>query len=267
MKTDRLKITVLNDDRPFREGLETEHGFSCFVEYDGKKILFDTGHTDIFYRNASKLGIDPESADLIVLSHGDYDHTGGLRYLNKRHKILCHPGCFNKRISIKRGTDAGMPVSHDKLESLFDIYCSAEPVFITDKIIFLGEIERKTDFECLDFPMNDLNGKIYTCPDDTGLAFILDDGLFVLSGCAHSGIVNTAEYAKKISGIRNVSGVLGGFHLLENNIYAEKTCDYMKKNAVKVYLAHCTCSDVCSMFEKEIPENTEITGAGWSAEF
>ena len=75
-----LKISVLNDNRCEDKKFECEHGISLFIEYDGKRVLFDCGQTNIFMKNAKKLNIDLDEIDAIVLSHGDYDHGNGLKY-------------------------------------------------------------------------------------------------------------------------------------------------------------------------------------------
>ncbi len=67
------------------------HGLSLYIEYNGKSILFDAGQTDIFMRNAKKLGINLDNLDAIVLSHGDYDYGNGLKYLDSKTKLICHP--------------------------------------------------------------------------------------------------------------------------------------------------------------------------------
>ncbi|MBO4873304.1 MAG: MBL fold metallo-hydrolase [Lachnospiraceae bacterium] len=257
-----LRITVLNDNRNANPILGCEHGLSLFLESGEKKILFDTGNTDLFLKNAEKLGIRPEEAEMIVLSHGDYDHTGGLRYLPGGQKLLAHPACTSYRISRTRGTFAGMPMEAQEIQKKYRTAFSREPVALGGKVTFLGEIERKTDFEGKNFPMIDREGKIYPCPDDSGLMIETPQGLIVISGCAHSGICNTVEYAKKLSGTKKVCAVLGGFHLLTMDAAAQKTIDYMRENVEKVYLAHCTADEVCEAFREQMPDRTEVLGAG-----
>ena len=257
-----LRITVLNDNRPCSPLLGCEHGLSLFLESQEKTILFDTGNTDLFLQNAEKLGIHPEKADIIVLSHGDYDHTGGLRYLPGGQRLLAHPACTRFRISRARGTFAGMPIAADELQAKYRTGFSREPVNLDGNVTFLGEIERTLDFEGKSFPMIDAEGRTYPCPDDSGLMIKTQEGLIVISGCAHSGICNTVEYAKKLSGTSRVRAVLGGFHLLKMDEAAQKTIDYMRSNVEHVYLAHCTADEVCSAFCEQLPERTEILGAG-----
>ncbi len=257
-----IRITVLNDNRLCDPLLACEHGLSLYIESGDRRILFDTGNTDLFLRNAGKLGIRPEEADVIVLSHGDYDHTGGLRYLPGGQKLLAHPACTSFRISRARGTFAGMPIEEAELKRKYRTGFSAAPADLGGNITFLGEIERKLDFEGKSFPMIDREGRTYPCPDDSGLMIETSEGLIVISGCAHSGICNTVEYAKKLSGRTKVRAVLGGFHLLSMDETAQKTLDYMRENVERVYLAHCTADEVCEAFRTQLPDRTEVLGAG-----
>ena len=257
-----LQITVLNDNRLCSSLLGCEHGLSLYVESNEKKILFDTGNTDLFLKNAERLGIRPEEADVIVLSHGDYDHTGGLRFLPGGQRLIAHPACTSFRISRTRGTPAGMPIEEETLKKKYLTCFSREPQALGKSVTFLGEIERKMDFEGKSFPMIDREGRIYPCPDDTGLMAETAEGLIVISGCAHSGICNTVEYAKKLAGTDRVRAVLGGFHLLQMDEAAQKTIDYMRDNVEKVYLAHCTADEVCEAFREQLPDRSEILGAG-----
>ena len=86
-----VKIYVLNDNRCSNNKFENEHGMSLYIECDNKKVLFDAGQTDIFIKNAQKFNINLNDVDAIVLSHGDYDHGNGLKYLNIKAKLICHP--------------------------------------------------------------------------------------------------------------------------------------------------------------------------------
>ena len=160
-----------------------------------------------------------------------------------------------------------MPLSREALEEKFRVIYSREPQPVGGQILYLGEIERKCEFEGKSFPMIDKAGRIYPCPDDTGLAVSTNEGLVVISGCAHSGICNTVEYAKKLTGASRVRAVLGGFHLLQMDETAQKTIDYIRENAETVWLAHCTADEVCEAFEAQLPGRTHVLGAGLICEW
>lgn len=259
-----VRIVVLNDNRCNNNKYEFEHGISLFIECYGKKVLFDSGQTEIFINNAKKLNIDLKKLDAIVLSHGDFDHGNGLKYLNTKTDLICHPDFMLTRISRRTGNNNGLNQTREELAHRFNLIESREPYNINDKIIFLGQIERNNDFEKgRNLPAFDENGEIYQHLDDSGLAIKTEKGLIVISGCSHSGICNTVEYAKKITNTDRILAVMGGFHLKEINECTLKTIEYMKQNNVqKVYLAHCTSDAVCEEFLRQMPEKTEIIKTG-----
>lgn len=259
-----VRIVVLNDNRCNNNKYEFEHGISLFIECYGKKVLFDSGQTEIFINNAKKLNIDLKKLDAIVLSHGDFDHGNGLKYLNTKTDLICHPDFMLTRISRRTGNNNGLNQTREELSNKFNLIESREPYNINDKIIFLGQIERNNDFEKgQNLPAFDGNGEIYQHLDDSGLAIKTEKGLIVISGCSHSGICNTVEYAKKITNTDRILAVIGGFHLKEVNECTLKTIEYMKQNNVqKVYLAHCTSDVVCEEFLRQMPEKTEIIKTG-----
>lgn len=259
-----IRISILNDNRCDNNEYECEHGISFFIEYYDKKILFDCGQTDIFIKNAKKLNIDINKLDAIVLSHGDYDHGNGLKYLNNKTDLICHPDFDVTRISKRTGNNNGLNQTREELQKRFNLIVSKEPYYISDKVIFLGEIERKNNFESgKNLPAYDKNGNTYTHLDDSGLVIETEEGLIVFSGCAHSGICNTIEYAKKITGNNRISMVIGGFHLKKIDEQTISTVNYMKNNNVKkVMLAHCTSDVVCDYFLSKLPNETVIIKTG-----
>ncbi len=247
-------IVVLNDNRKNNPQLENEHGLSLYIEVDGYKILLDAGQTDIFKKNAKKLGVNLDDLDTIVLSHGHYDHGNGLKHIDKKIPLICCPGCDCYRVSKRTGNYGGLNQKIEELSEKFDLIQTTEPYKITENIFFLGQIERKTDFETKSFPMTKEDGTDDAAIDDTGIAIKTSKGLIVISGCAHSGICNTVEFAKKITGERNILAVIGGFHLKNVDESTLETISYMQNNNVQgVYLAHCTSDEVCQEFEKRMP--------------
>lgn len=257
-----LRVTVLADNRCQTPGLACEHGLSLYLEADGRRFLFDTGASDLFLRNAAVLGIRPELADRVILSHGDFDHTSGLRYLPGRPALLLHPACGTYRTSARRGIYGGMDLSEQELQEHFRPDYQKGPLWLSDSVLFLGEIERTLPFEGKSFPMLDREGRVYPCPEDTGLAIRTGAGLVVISGCAHSGICNTVEYAKKLTGETRVAAVMGGFHLLTVDEAARETLRYMRENADRVILGHCTEDPVFRLFEEELPGRAEVLSVG-----
>ena len=268
-----LKIIVLNDNRNECTSLQCEHGLSLYIQTDKTKILFDAGQTDVFIKNAEKLGVDLKDLDSVVLSHGDYDHGNGLKFLNLQNKLnlFAHKDIFKDRISKRTSNYGGLNQSKEALKSKFNLNLSAKPMLVADNVIFLGQIEKINNFETGGLPMVDKNGKDYPHLDDSGIVIKTSKGLVIVSGCSHSGICNTVEYAKKLTGENEILAVVGGFHLKELDKKTEMTIKYFKENNIKnVLLAHCTADKVCSFMKEELPGVAKVVSVGkiydWSVE-
>jgi len=246
--TQNITISILCEDQAKMGFLDKkfigQHGFSVFLEAE-KRILFDTGASDVFMHNAALLDIDPETADWIVLSHGHWDHADGLRALAPREKknLLAHPGIFLDRRKAN-GMYNGMACTRQELDRRFNLVLSKEPYRICDTITFLGEIPRLNDFEArqtLFFHMEGKQRHEDFLMDDSALAIETGKGLAIITGCSHAGICNIVEHAKNVTGQHHVHVVLGGFHLMGDSTQLRKTIDYFKQNPVDhLYPMHCT---------------------------
>jgi 7,8-dihydropterin-6-yl-methyl-4-(beta-D-ribofuranosyl)aminobenzene 5'-phosphate synthase len=254
-----MQISVLTDNNagPFTQA---EHGLSYFIEYDGLRILFDTGQSDMFLKNAGFMGINLEEIDMIILSHGHFDHGNGLENITG-YTLLCHPGCFVKRYRKKDGSYIGLKNTRAELEGMFRLITTTEPYRISGKIYFLGEIPRLTDFESLTTPFVFEDGTPDFVSDDSALVLVLPEGLFIVTGCGHAGVVNTIEHARKITGINSINGIIGGFHLKENDNQTKLTISYLEEHGVKHVLpSHCTEIAAMSAFHRKFGNKMIKTG-------
>jgi 7,8-dihydropterin-6-yl-methyl-4-(beta-D-ribofuranosyl)aminobenzene 5'-phosphate synthase len=254
-----MRISVLTENHA-GSNTTAEHGLSYLIEFDGKKLLFDTGQSDIFLKNAAKMNVSLKNTDMIILSHGHFDHGNGLAYLSGGN-LVCHPGCFVKRYSQKNHQYIGLKNSKDELSAVFNLITADKPFKISEKIFFLGEIPRLSDFESqtTTFVLEDGNPDYVT--DDSAIAMSLPDGLFVVTGCGHSGIVNTLEYSKQITGIGRLSGILGGFHLKEIDHQTKETIKYLKENGINhIFPSHCTELPALAEFYKNFGTRQIKTG-------
>jgi 7,8-dihydropterin-6-yl-methyl-4-(beta-D-ribofuranosyl)aminobenzene 5'-phosphate synthase len=254
-----MKITILVDNTAlFDRMFVAEHGFSAYIEADGKKILFDTGYSDAILKNAGKMGINLLDLDYIVLSHGHFDHTGGLWHLIRRlmeaviedtphrlPRLIAHPRCFCPRPKLPL-PDIGAVLTAEEVQRIMPLELSAEPVNLTPNLFFLGEIERKYSFEgalpgprCIVLPDGSMQEDQIL--DDTSLAFLGQNGLVVITGCAHAGICNTVEYAKKVCGETRVHDIVGGLHLRKHGPQLTGTLAYLKDlHLDALHACHCT---------------------------
>lgn len=135
--------------------------------------------------------------DMVILSYGHFDHGNGLSFLSGG-SLVCHPGCFVKRYRQRDHNYIGLKNSRDELSRIFKLNTSTAPFNITYKIVFLGEIPRLTDFESQSTSFVFEDGSPDFVMDDSALTLIIPEGLFVVTGCGHAGIVNTLQHAKKM---------------------------------------------------------------------
>ena len=243
-----MKLTVLTENSAGAK-FGAEHGLSYFIEVGDEKILFDTGHSDLFLRNAELLNLDLETeVNTIVLSHGHWDHGDGLQYLKKK-TLITHPASFTIRYRKNDHSSVGLKLSQEEIAANFDLITSEKPYFIKPGIVFLGEIPRLNNFESETTSFVDDKGQEDYVPDDSGLAIIQNNGLVIISGCAHSGICNMIEYARSVTGVRDIKAVIGGFHLKHKSHQTKRTIHYMKENGISmVFPSHCTELPALSAF-------------------
>ena len=264
--------------------LLAEHGLSLLITvYQGEAkhtILLDTGYTKVGVpHNMERLGIDADDIEAIVISHGHMDHTGSLyAILDKlpgRIPLVLHPGAFvHPRYT--RAPDGAMRlwpqtlVQDDLEQENVEIVASKTPTLIAaDMILVTGEVERTTAFEKgMPNALLEKDGEYVQDPIKEDQALVINlagKGLVVISGCAHAGIVNTVEYAKKLAGEETIHAVLGGFHLTGpffEKIHDE-TVDALKKMEPEVVMPmHCTGWKAIQKFQKEFASNFVLSSVG-----
>lgn len=270
-----LKVTIVAENCA-GQGTELmgEHGFAALVETDGFALLFDTGQGKVVIPNMEGMEIDFSRIHAIALSHGHYDHTGGLpAVLEKTGKRPVYVGeaAFEPKCIFlpRRGERMiGMPGGRGELEELgADFRIIVKPVELHPGVILTGPIPRVADFESVE-PMLTVekNGEKVPdqIPEDQAVILQGDDGITVLTGCAHSGVVNTLLYAKEITGAGAVHGLIGGTHLLfASDERIEKTVAALKEMQVRVLApSHCTGFRATAELHRRIGEIMMPANAG-----
>ena len=250
-----IELTILCEnsvDRVSPFGLIGEHGFSCHIATSSGNYLFDTGGGLTLFHNAELLGIDFNRLNGIIFSHGHFDHTGGLRQVLEktgRIPVYAHPDIFSERYSSNGGKvrDVGIPWSREELERAgAEFVLHPEPYPITDELLLSGEIPRISRVETGDPNLQALSatGDQVTDPlrDDLSLFIRTEQGLVVLLGCAHAGLINILDQAVKLTGEDRIHMVLGGTHLkFCSEAQMTATLERLEELQVeKIGAAHCT---------------------------
>lgn len=258
-----MNFTILSENRG-NDCFLGEGGLSVYIEVNGHIFLLDTGYSSLFLENASKLNIDVDAIDTVVLTHGHSDHTNGVPYLKAGKTIIMHPAAFKERYSTRKKVFVGFPMSEEELSAKHNVLLTKDALEFIDDVYFLGEIPMTVEFEMDGNFSTTLDDKFtqtdYT-EDDSGIAIKTDEGLIIMTGCGHRGICNTIEHAKRVTGESRVYAVLGGFHLrnLEKQQHKiDETIKYFKDNDIKrLYLGHCVTDEVIDYF-RENASNIEI---------
>lgn len=248
-----VSYTLLVDNDAHAPGLVAEHGLAIWIDTGETRILFDTGQSDAFRRNAQALGIDLSTAEHLVLSHGHYDHGGGLAALTdvlpQKTPIHAHPGVFAERYS--RHSDGtmhavGLPDSARRFLEARKAFLHSTPqaTSIAPGVSVTGSVPRKTSFEDTggDFWLDRDGTRPDPIADDMALWIERPEGLWVFLGCAHAGTINTLQHIQAVAGRTDVHVLVGGTHLRNAAaVRLEKTARFLKDLAPATLLP-CHCS-------------------------
>jgi len=229
-----------------------EHGLAYWIDCDGRRVLFDTGQGNVLAGNAHRLGIPLHDVDSIILSHGHYDHTGGLAELLRNSRavsLYVHPAAFHAKYARNRdGTarEIGIPVaSQEALHSHPpQVIRTESPTTVVKGLRVTGHVPRIADFEDTGGPffLDVACSKPDPLIDDQSLFFETTEGIVVLLGCAHSGVVNTLQYVSELSGNKPIRAVIGGMHLVSASpARIAQTIDAFRRFRLQLLApAHCT---------------------------
>lgn len=250
-----LTFSVLVDDDVHLPGCLPEKGLSLLLECDGLKVLFDSGRGRALRHNAEVMGVDLGSLTHVVLSHGHYDHVGGIGslpvYPDPIPLIAC-PDVFNERgyflpllprrynlYRLSGDLDPQQLATRGLLP-----HCSAEPVWLSERLVFLGSILRREQAKpsLLGYMVRGGRVEKDLISDDSALVYKSEQGLIVFIGCGHSGVENIVQWAKEVCGDERVHAVIGGLHLkFSGPRRAVALGTYLQGEAVeKLFACHCT---------------------------
>jgi 7,8-dihydropterin-6-yl-methyl-4-(beta-D-ribofuranosyl)aminobenzene 5'-phosphate synthase len=285
MTVKNVQIAVLIEDSnsSAKPHLKAKHGLAFFIKakIDDNEvtIMMDTGPSpEALLHNVDAIGINLQNVDVIALSHGHYDHTGGLlealKRMKKRVPVIGHPTVFDPKLSLTPHLRLiGSPFRCSDVESFGGVpLLTADSVKIADGIATTGEVPRITAFESVRDFWTVHNRKFVKdmMLDDQSLVIDVESkGLVVISGCAHAGIINTIKHAQKIIGNSRVYAVLGGFHLGNaDDKRIQATVDELKKLDLKfVGPCHCTGKKAIKKITETFGDRCQTLHAGDIIEF
>lgn len=272
-----LKVTLLNNDNVRRRNFFAEHGLSMLIETADCKILFDTGQTSLFHKNAMTLGLDLTQINAVVISHGHYDHTGGIPEfcrINSQAPIYAHPEIFSKKwkapkkCCIDEREEIGIPWDFNSEGiSAERFQFHQKPVHLRENILLSSTIPTVVGFE--EFSGNLLvQGESGVLPDrhldEQFMLVVIKDHAHLILGCGHRGVANSIEYAKKLLSGKKLVSLIGGMHL--ENIpkeRLERTVHYLRQSGIQTIIPlHCTGFDATVEIKKAFGPKCMIHGTG-----
>lgn len=256
-----MKITALVENTSINENIASEHGLSLYIETDGVKLLFDMGQTDLFYENAKKLNIDLSDVDIAVLSHGHYDHGGGLETfleINNKAKVYINRNAFLPYYNGEKYIGLDISLKENNRIVLVD-----DEYKVGDKLTLFSCNNREKEFELGSFGLSKMQDNIKICDDFLHEQYLLlKDGEkdILISGCSHKGVLDITRWFKP-------SVLVGGFHFsklpLDDTLvsYAE----YLDSFDTMFYTCHCTGVEQFK-FMKNYMKNLSYLSAGMTIE-
>jgi 7,8-dihydropterin-6-yl-methyl-4-(beta-D-ribofuranosyl)aminobenzene 5'-phosphate synthase len=248
----KTRVTVLVENTAGGRDVLAEHGLAYWIEHNDRRILLDSGQGGVLGSNAYKLGIPLREINALILSHGHYDHTGGVAEALKTDRpvtVYAHPAAFARKFTRNsNGTvrEIGMPYPSEKAiqDARNQSIYMTQPTVVFDGLTATGPVPRMSGFEDTGghFFLDEACTQPDPLEDDQSVFFDTAEGTVVLLGCAHSGIINTLHYIRQLTDNRPIRTVIGGMHLIGASPHRiERTIEELQRIGVgQLALAHCT---------------------------
>lgn len=257
-----MKIQVLLENTSLSEELKAEHGLSLYIETNRHKILFDMGQTTAFADNAKKMGIDLSQVDIVILSHGHYDHGGGLRrFLEINHKAPIYLNC-HAFLPYYNGTEKYIGLDRE-LEQNKRLVFVDDNLLIEEGITLCSCNRKMRPFAFSNFGLQRMENGRLLADDFRHEQYLLikeGDKLVLVSGCSHKGILNIMNWLKP-------DVLIGGFHLVKLDCLKDEealrfVAEELKKYDTSYYTGHCTGAEQYAFLKEVMGDRLESLGTG-----
>jgi len=267
-----VTLTYLIENTAAAPGLASEHGLSVLVQTTEHTFLFDTGASPAFLDNADRLGIDLWKVEAIALSHGHYDHTGGLEAFLERfggRPVWMHPAGFDEKVHLQDASHyIGMPVSRERYEELgAEFRDASQPIWLTRELLLSGEVPRLEGLPTGGKGLGIVReGETLPDPllDDLSLYIWLPAGVVVQTGCAHAGVLNLLAQARELLPAKPLLGLFGGTHLVAlTPEQVQFTLNVLLQSGLRhLGACHCTGEEASKALAEGFGERFVSLGAG-----
>ncbi len=279
-----IRITTLVENTAGWVNVLGEWGLSMLVETDELRVLSDAGASQAAAANARSLGVSLTGVDVVVFSHGHFDHTGGLLDLlpliHNPVDVMGHPDIWARKYAYHPGHKVcsynstsdyeyiGIPYTREQAEKWGARFVvGADPVWLSDTVVTSGEVPMRTAYETIDPVLKVLeNGEYNPDPlaDDQSIFIKTEKGLVAVLGCAHRGIINHLWRGRELTGMERVRAVIGGTHLMPASAdRVQQTIRELKRMEVQMLAAsHCTGLKAACALQHEFGDSFVFNNAG-----
>ncbi len=270
-----VTFTVLLDNHSDLPGLNCSHALSQFLEAGGRRLLIDTGSDGGFLENADRLGVPVRQADLLVLTHGHWDHGNGIPFLlasGVRPTLLVHPGawirrrirqegCPERQLGLSwiraRAEEAGLAIlSSDEPRELFPGVWTTGPIPDSHGSVGSPGLERQRE----------QGWEADLFEDEQALVLATSEGLVVITGCCHRGVLNTLAAARSLTGEKRIHALIGGLHLKDcSDSEVLALAKALRPFSIShLWVNHCTGEGAFVLLRSELGDAVEWAGGGFS---
>lgn len=266
-------IKTLVENTSISKDFDSEHGLSLYIETTNHKILFDTGASGLFYENAKKLNVNIAEIDYLIISHGHYDHGGGLKTFlqeNTKAEVFLNRFAFDKYYALGPNDELKFIGIDGNLKNNKQIIPTSDKFFINKGIYVFSNITQKEPRPISNSGLlTEYNGQTMndSFAHEQNLVIEKDDEVLLITGCAHNGIINILEHFYKLRG-RMPDYVIGGFHLSsrssgnESSATIDKIGKYLLDTKARYYTCHCTGIEPYKQLKSLMGDNIDYLKTG-----